>query len=90
MDEDHIRKIKDSLDQYHDWPCVYIFKFIMPTVPNKRDELMRLFSEDIEISSRVSKNAKYTSITIKEVILNSDEVLKRYSDVNEIEGVMAL
>jgi len=88
--EDRQKKFKDSLDEVYDWPSVYVFKFIMPTVPNRRGELLSLFSENVELSTKVSKNAKYTSLTIKEVILNSDEVLLRYEGASKIEGVLAL
>ena len=90
MDENHINNLKDSLDRTHEWPSVYVFKFIMPTVPDNREVLLSFFTVDVEISSNISKNAKYTSITIKEVIFKSEEVLKRYAGANKIEGLIAL
>ena len=35
MDKDETQKAKDSLNLHYVWPCVYGFKFIMPTVPNR-------------------------------------------------------
>lgn len=89
-DENRIQELKDSLDRSHDWPCVYVFKFIMPTSPNSHQELIGLFSVDVEIITNVSKNAKYTSLTIKAVVLSATEVLDRYAGANNIKGVISL
>ena len=50
MDSDDRQKAKDNLNQHYDWPCVYKFKFIVPTVPNREKELMGMFSVDVEVT----------------------------------------
>jgi len=90
MDEERLKKIKASLDDVHEWPSVYMFKFIVPSDSDKFDQVVSLFSKDIELFTRKSRNGKYTSLTIQEVILNSDEVIARYKAASLIEGVVAL
>ena len=90
MDADNIQKAKDSLNQHYDWPCVYGFKFIMPTVPNRQEELIAIFSVDVEVKTKTSKNAKYRSFTINAVMLSADEVLDRYAKASQIEGLISL
>jgi len=88
--EEHIKKIRESLDHHYDWPSVYVFKFILPTIPNKQDELLNCFSKEVDVGLKRSKNAKYISFTLKEVMFSSDEVLKRYREASEIEGIVSL
>jgi len=90
VDKDDIQKAKDSLNQHYDWPCVYRFKFILPTLPNREKELIDLFSVDVEVNTKTSKNAKYRSFTINAVMLSADEVLEKYAKANEIEGLISL
>ena len=90
MEEEKLKKLKESLDHNHKWPSLYMFKFIVPTISSKFEELAKVFPNDIDLVTKLSKNGKYTSVTIKEVMLSSDEVLLRYSEVRKIEGVMAL
>jgi hypothetical protein len=90
MDSGDIQKAKDNLNQHYDWPCVYVFKFIMPTVPNREKELISMFSIDVEVKTKISKNAKYRSFTINAVMLSADEVLGKYAKASEIKGLISL
>ena len=90
MSEERINKIRESLEQVHDWPGIYMFKFILPTKSDKHEELFNVFPEDVVITRKLSRNEKYTSFTIKEVILNSQEVLNRYAAAYKIDGIVAL
>ena len=90
MDKNETQKAKDSLNQHYDWPCVYGFKFIMPTVPNREKQLIAMFSVDVDVKTKTSKNAKYRSFTINAVMLSADEVLEKYAKSGELEGLLAL
>jgi uncharacterized protein len=90
MDKDETQKAKDSLNLHYDWPCVYGFKFIMPTVPNREKELIAMFSVDVDVKTKTSKNAKYRSFTINAVMLSADEVLDKYAKASQIEGLISL
>ena len=89
-DKNRLQEIRDSLDRSHDWPCVYGFKFIMPTVPNREKELIAIFSVDVEVKTKTSKNAKYRRFTINAVMLSADEVLEKYAKASQIEGLLSL
>lgn len=81
---------KSQLDAHHDWPSVYMFKFIVPSDNQKIALVQGLFTESAEFKMNQSSNGKFTSITVKEVMMNSDQVLERYAKAKGIEGVIAL
>lgn len=90
MNDEQKERIRQSLNHVHEWPGVYMFKFIVPTVSGAFEELTRVFPDDIDLVTKQSKSGKFTSITIKEVLMNSDQVFERYAVVSKIEGVIAL
>ena len=90
MNSDDIQKAKDNLNQHYDWPCVYVFKLIMPTIPNREKELISMFSVDVDVKTKISKNAKYRSFTINAVMLSADEVLEKYARAGQIKGLISL
>lgn len=90
MDQEKLNKLKKLLDEQNQWPAVYMFKFIIPTDPEKLVRLKLIFGESAEISSRESGQGKYTSVTIKEMMLDADSILARYHEVRVIEGIISL
>jgi uncharacterized protein len=91
MEENKRNKLIETLDATHSWPSVYMFKFIIPSDISKIARLEAIFNtETAEIRSRESANGKYTSVTIKELMLNAEGVLDYYAKASKIEGVMAL
>ena len=90
MNEEQKERIRESLNHVHTWPGVYMFKFIIPTVSYAFEELTKIFPEDTDIVTKQSKSGKFTSVTIKEVLMNADQVFDRYLEVSKIEGVIAL
>ncbi len=75
------------LDQEHQWPTWYLFKFIVPR--GKEDEVIVLFP-DAETSIKASSKGKYRSVTAKMMMLSSSDVLDIYEKAAHIEGVIAL
>ena len=90
MEQAGFEKLKQRLDEVHDWPSVYMFKFIMEPKEDIIARLEELFPEEAEIQRRYSKGGKYVSLSIKEVMVSSEEVLNRYKKASEIEGVIML
>lgn len=91
MKESDFDRIKRALDQHHDWPAVYMFKFIVPSENKKIALVEALFnSKTAEIRSTQSAKGNYTSITVKEVMTSAENVLKCYEKAAEIEGLIAL
>jgi len=90
MNDEQKERIRQSLNHVHTWPGVYMFKFIVPTVSGAFEDLVKVFPKDVDLISKQSKSGKFTSITIKEVLMNSEQVFNRYEEVSKIEGVIAL
>jgi putative lipoic acid-binding regulatory protein len=90
MQEEGRSKLKERLDEVHEWPSVYMFKFILEPDEGVIAQLEALFPEEAEILRKYSKTGKFVSLSIKEVMMSSDEVLERYERASAIEGVMML
>lgn len=91
MEASDIERIKASLDAVHDWPGLYMFKFIVPSDNEKIAKVESLFdSTTAEIRMNASKNGKFTSITVKEIMVDADSVLDCYKQAADIEGLIAL
>lgn len=83
-------QFKEKLEQEHTFPSVYMFKFIIPADNKKMALVEALFTEEAEVFQKTSSNGKYISITSKQVVMSSDEVIEVYKKATEIEGLMAL
>jgi hypothetical protein len=91
MEDPKLVKLKIALDQVHDWPSMYLFKFIVPSENQKVAQVEALFNaETAEIRLRQSKNGKYTSVTAREVMTSAEEVISCYKESYKIEGLIAL
>lgn len=88
--EEFYASLKKKLEDVHSYPTMYMFKFIVPSLGNKVELVTGLFGKEANITSRQSSNGKFTSITIKLVMLSSDEIIKKYQEVAAIEGVIML
>ena len=82
-------KLRELFEE-NNFPMVYPFKFIIVKDEKKIIRIRRIFDETAEISMRDSKNGKYLSITIKQMMLNTDDIINRYLLMEEIEGVISL
>jgi hypothetical protein len=87
MDATWLLNFRDKLDSHYAWPSLYTFKFIVPT--GKEEEVKSLFPNHIS-SAKVSKNGKYTSITLNMMMPSSDAVINVYQLASGIEGIIAL
>lgn len=83
-------RLKAKLDEVHDWPSVYMFKFIFEPTEERLSKVLALFPEESEVLRRYSKGGKYLSVTAKEVMMNADDVVDRYDRASEIDGVIVL
>jgi len=91
MEKTELEKLKAALDQVHNWPSVYPFKFIVPSENQKIAMVEALFNaETAQITMRQSKNGKYTSITAKEIMTSGEAVLELYEEARKIKGLIAL
>jgi len=86
MTEKHAQ-FQQVLDESHQWPCPYTFKFIVPT------ENLRMVKElfpDSPLRMRESKSGKYTSVTMESTMCSSKEVMAIYEKAATVPGMMAL
>ncbi|MFW6415235.1 MAG: DUF493 family protein [Thermodesulfobacteriota bacterium] len=88
MTRDNTSDFKQKLDQNHNWPDKYMFKFIVPA--QKTADIMDLFQKEDHISTRESKNGKYICVTARCLVASSEEVLEVYEKASQIEGVFPM
>jgi len=81
------QKMKSLLDDQHEFPCSYTFKFVVPA--DKIDTLENLVKEGSQ-SKRPSSSGKYISLTIVMDVDSSDHVVEVYERVQVIEGLISL
>jgi len=84
------KNLREKLENEFDFPLIYMFKFIVPSDNQKIAQVSQLFDENIDISIRESKNGKFTSLSIKTVMISSLEIIKIYKEAAKIEGLMSL
>ncbi|MFM7565535.1 MAG: DUF493 family protein [Flavobacteriales bacterium] len=80
--------LRSKLEQ-EAWPCVYLFKFIVPSDSHKIAQLVDLFDENAQISFHSSKKGTYTSVSAKVVALDANSVLDVYEKAATIEGIIS-
>lgn len=84
---ERMSNLKELLDSQHEWPGNYTFKFI---VPGEKSVQLKEIVQCEECFSRPSRSGKYTSMTFDIVCQNSDDVIKIYQKVSQIEGIVTL
>lgn len=82
-----IEQFKQTLDEHHQWPCPYIYKFIVPT--ENLQQLCDLFPDE-KIEKRESRTGKYTSVTLTSTMCSSDHVMEYYERASQVPGLMSL
>lgn len=87
-DNEFFQHFKQRLEENHSWPCTYMFKFIVPSP--QAYTLLNIFEEKDSITTRKSKNGRYTSITAKCKVYSSEEVIAVYEAAAQIKGVLSL
>lgn len=81
------KKLEESIKSF---PYIYMFKFIIKA-DNKTMALVEvIFDNDAEIIQKQSSKGNFISITVKQVVMNVDEIIDIYEKAAEIEGVMSL
>lgn len=89
--EEFYISLKEKLEQQHNFPEEYLFKFIIPSDSEKITEILKVFDGfKYTLSNRESSNGKYTSVSVNCFVLDADQVVDIYQKVGKIEGVMML
>ena len=87
MNDKSIVDFRQKLDQQYYWPALYMFKFIVPH--GKEQEIKKLFPKN-DILEKLSNKGNYSSLTIKMMLNSSEEVIRIYTEADQVEGVIAL
>ncbi len=83
--------LKVKLEESLNFPSVYMFKFIVPGDLKKVAEVEALFNtKTSQVSTKQSSTGKFISVTAKEVMNSSDEIIAKYRKAEHIEGLISL
>jgi putative lipoic acid-binding regulatory protein len=86
-----IERIKKLLNENHEWPSLFMFKFVVPSENEKIAKTEALVnSETAEIRLRPSSKGNYTAVTIRVVMVSAQAVLDVYAEARKIDGLIAL
>lgn len=90
--EEFYKKLKLQLADTSLWPTAYLYKFIVPTDNEKIEQIETIFDNlGSVISTKKSKNGKYTSVSVNVRMKNPDAVIHKYKEVAaKVEGVISL
>jgi len=81
------RSFKEKLDANHNWPSVYMFKFIIPK--QQEAEIYKLFDPK-DIRKKASRGGNYLSITAKIKMGSSEDVMEIYREAYKIKDIISL
>jgi len=81
--------LRQKLEQ-EEWPSTYMFKFILPNDNESITRLLNIFGTANKQQMQNSRNGKYVSITIEELMLSADDVIEKYEKAAQLKGVMSL
>ena len=84
---DKIEEFRAVLERHHQWPCEYVFKFIVQQ--NELQHALSIFSKE-QITMKSSSNGKYTSLTWTKLVHSSDEIISVYLRASEIQGIISI
>lgn len=91
IQEEFLKKLRQSLIDSMTFPTTYIYKFIVPNQESSIHQLMELFNfQGAVINSKDSKSNKYKSFTITVLTISVDEIIQKYKEASTIHGIIAL
>lgn len=90
LDPETRERLLQRLNEVHEWPSVYLFKFVLEPEPERLAKVLALFPEESEVLRRYSAGGKYLSVSAKEVMMSAEDVVARYDRAAEIPGVIVL
>jgi len=90
--EEFYIKLRSQLYETASWPSVYLYKFIVPTNPEKIKQIEDLFDNlGAVITTKESGKGTYTSVSVNLQMKDPDAVIAKYKEVAiKVEGVISL
>ncbi|MBK3516447.1 DUF493 family protein [Carboxylicivirga marina] len=83
-------KLKELLANNKKWPMPYMFKFIVPNVEGRVQQVVELLPKHGNVTYNHTKNLKYVSVTCRVSMKSADAIIEITSKVAKIDGVMSL
>lgn len=94
MDEkaqEFYKRLKEELTNTSLWPSDYLYKFVVPTEPKKIKRIETAFDNTgAVINTSQSKTGKYTSVSVSVKMNSPEDVIEKYIEVSDIEGIISL
>ncbi|NCN41002.1 DUF493 domain-containing protein [bacterium] len=87
MDEARQKAFKKLLEEEHEWPGPYDFKFI---VPSEQIDMISNLLPNVELTTRFSGKGKFTSVSFQIQCESPNDVVDIYIRVKNVPGLMAL
>lgn len=89
--EEFYDNLRGKLEETTTFPTKYMFKFIVPSKNDKAEAIKNMFNHlGAVITTKSSKNGKYTSLTILVMMKNVAEIIHKYEEVDTVKGVISL
>ena len=89
--EQFYKKLKKKLIKDTVFPSKYLFKFIIPADNNKIKQVEDLFDfTGAVITKTSSKTGKFVSISVLVVMKKADDIIIKYKQAEEVEGIISL
>lgn len=84
-------RLRTELNNSNTWPAEYLFKFIVPTNPEKIETVENAFNNmGAVIVTKHSKTGKYTSVSIDVQMTNAQKIIDKYLELSTVEGIISL
>lgn len=90
MNQEALNGLKLKLENNHQFPGTYTFKFILPSDNKRIATLSSYFSAEADIRFKDSSKGNYTSLTIREKMESAQAVIDMYQEASQIEGIISL
>ncbi|MFW5487874.1 MAG: DUF493 family protein [Desulfovibrio sp.] len=87
VNKDPFDRLHQTLEEHHEFPCEYVFKFI---VPQAQCQSLNDILAKFEISKRESKNGKYVSFTARASMDCAADIIAVYREGSEIPGCICM
>jgi hypothetical protein len=85
------KKLKSDLEETTKFPTKYLYKFIVPSDEEKIIKVETIFDHTgAVITKKKSKTGKFISISILVKMNNAEDVIKKYREVEVVEGIISL
>ncbi|WP_022662802.1 DUF493 domain-containing protein [Paucidesulfovibrio longus] len=87
MTHEKYESLRRTLNECHEWPCNFVFKFI--GTRDNAEQAAALFPDEA-VSLRPSRTGKYIGVTAEITVASAEDVFEIYAKAKLIEGLICL